>query len=188
MVGLLFVDLDGFKTVNDTFGHAAGDEVLRTVANRMRGAVRAGDVVCRLGGDEFVIVVEDAGSEHSVLTTAHHVLAAVSRPVSFADVEIPVGASIGVGISTDGTSDADTLLGEADAAVYRAKSGGRGQVEVFDQELREALRNAPGWRRLFATALPRTSSLSTTNRLSGSPPAPSKATKPSSAGTGPGSG
>ena len=144
MVGLLFVDLDGFKTVNDTFGHAAGDEVLRTVANRMRGAVRAGDVVCRLGGDEFVIVVEDAGSEHSVLTTAHHVLAAVSRPVSFADVEIPVGASIGVGISTDGTSDADTLLGEADAAVYRAKSGGRGQVEVFDQELREALRQRAG--------------------------------------------
>jgi diguanylate cyclase (GGDEF)-like protein len=140
MVGLLFVDLDGFKTVNDTFGHAAGDVTLRTVADRMRGAVRAGDVVCRLGGDEFVIVVEDAGSELPILTTAQHVLVAVSHPVSFGDVEVPVGASIGVGISADGTSDADTLLGEADAAVYRAKSAGRGQVEVFDQELRETLR------------------------------------------------
>ncbi len=144
MVGLLFVDLDGFKSVNDTFGHAAGDEVLRTVAGRMRGAVRAGDVVCRLGGDEFVIVVEDAGSEVAVITTAHHVVAAVSHPVPFADVEVPIGASIGVGISPDGTSDADTLLGEADAAVYRAKSAGRGQVEVFDQELRETLRQRAG--------------------------------------------
>ena len=80
MVGLLFVDLDGFKAVNDTFGHAAGDETLMTVADRMRGAVRPGDVVCRLGGDEFVIVVEDAGSELSVLTTAQRVLAAVSHP------------------------------------------------------------------------------------------------------------
>ncbi len=144
MVGLLFVDLDGFKTVNDTFGHAAGDEALRTVADRMRGAVRAGDVVCRLGGDEFVVVVEDAGSELSILTTAQHVLTALSHPVPFGDVEVPVGASIGVGISADGTSDADTLLGEADAAVYRAKSAGRGQVEVFDQELRETFRQRAG--------------------------------------------
>ncbi len=140
MVGLLFIDLDGFKSVNDTFGHAAGDETLRTVADRMRGAVRAGDVVCRLGGDEFVIVVEDAGSELSILTTAQHVLSAVSHPVLFGDVEVPVGASIGVGISADGASDAGTLLGEADTAVYRAKAAGRGQVEIFDQELRETLR------------------------------------------------
>jgi diguanylate cyclase (GGDEF)-like protein len=140
MVGLLFVDLDRFKAVNDTFGHAAGDETLRTVADRMRGAVRAGDVVCRLGGDEFVVVVEDAGSELSILETAHRVLAAVSHPVWLGDVEVPVGVSIGVGIGAIGATDAGTLLGEADTAVYLAKAGGGGKVEVFDQELRETLR------------------------------------------------
>lgn len=138
-VGLLFVDLDGFKTVNDTFGHAAGDQTLRAVAERMRSSARAGDLVCRLGGDEFVVVIEGAESAAAIIETARGLAQAASRPVQFDAAEIEIGASVGVAISARGEGDADTLLGEADAAVYRAKAAGRGQVEVFDDELRREL-------------------------------------------------
>ncbi|SOC49304.1 diguanylate cyclase (GGDEF) domain-containing protein [Blastococcus aggregatus] len=139
MTGLLFVDLDGFKAVNDGHGHAAGDEVLREVARRLRAAVRPGDVVCRLGGDEFVVLVEPVHTEHDLLELAHRLIASVSEPIGVGRGRVRIGASIGVAISRDGSTDADALFAEADTAAYRAKASGRGRAEVFDETLRRQL-------------------------------------------------
>ena len=136
MTGLLFVDLDGFKAVNDGHGHAAGDEVLREVARRLSAAVRPGDVVCRLGGDEFVVLVEQVHGEHDVLELAHRLIAAVSEPIAVGRARVRIGASIGVAVSRDGGTDADALFAEADTAAYRAKAHGRGRAEMFDEVLR----------------------------------------------------
>ncbi|WP_116450907.1 putative bifunctional diguanylate cyclase/phosphodiesterase [Blastococcus litoris] len=136
MTGLLFVDLDGFKAVNDGHGHAAGDEVLREVSRRLRTAVRPGDVVCRLGGDEFVVLVEPVHGEHDLLELADRLIASVSEPIALAGALVRVGASVGVAVSRDGGTDADVLFAEADTAAYRAKAHGRGRAEIFDETLR----------------------------------------------------
>ncbi len=136
MTGLLFVDLDGFKAVNDGHGHAAGDEVLREVAHRLSAAVRPGDVVCRLGGDEFVVLVEPVHSEHDLLELASRLVSSVSDPIAVPRAHVRVGASIGVAVGRDGRTDADALFAEADIAAYRAKARGRGRAEVFDEQLR----------------------------------------------------
>ncbi|WP_091771569.1 putative bifunctional diguanylate cyclase/phosphodiesterase [Blastococcus aurantiacus] len=136
MTGLLFVDLDGFKAVNDGHGHAAGDEVLREVARRLSAAVRPGDAVCRLGGDEFVVLVEQVHKEHDLLELAHRLIASVSEPITAARARVRIGASIGVAVSRDGGTDADALFAEADTAAYRAKAHGRGRAEMFDETLR----------------------------------------------------
>ncbi|SEP26975.1 putative bifunctional diguanylate cyclase/phosphodiesterase [Trujillonella endophytica] len=137
--GLLFVDLDGFKAVNDRFGHACGDAVLRATATRMLSAVRAGDTVCRLGGDEFVVLVEQVEDERELVLLAERLVAAVSRPVHIDGVDVRVGASIGVAVSRDGGTDTDVFFAEADTAAYRAKARGRGRAEVFDDDLRRQL-------------------------------------------------
>ncbi len=137
--GLLFVDLDGFKAVNDGYGHACGDEVLREVARRLRGQLRGGDVVCRLGGDEFVVLVEPVDTEADLVDLAERLIAEVSRPVTAQGHRVAVGASIGVAVSRDAGVDADALLAEADTAAYRAKAHGRGRAEVFDDALRAQL-------------------------------------------------
>ncbi|WP_380158700.1 putative bifunctional diguanylate cyclase/phosphodiesterase [Kineococcus sp. R86509] len=139
-VGLLFVDLDHFKAVNDSFGHAAGDELLRTVAQRMHETVRGGDVVCRLGGDEFVVLVEGVEDEKGLVDLGERLIRAVSAPVALKGLpqaqHVRVGASVGVAVGVAGALDATLLLRDADAAAYRAKNAGRGVVEVFDDELR----------------------------------------------------
>ena len=139
MIGLLFVDLDGFKAVNDGFGHAAGDEVLRQTAHRLHDAVRSGDVVCRLGGDEFVVLVEPAESEDDLVELANRLVETVSAPIVVGASTVSVGASVGIATSRDGGTDADALLAQADAAVYRAKAAGRGRAELFDEALRAQL-------------------------------------------------
>ena len=136
LVGLLFVDLDHFKAVNDTHGHAAGDEVLRETARRMQAGVRAGDTVGRLGGDEFVILVEAPDSAAALVALAERLVGAISAPVHTAGRDLVVSASIGVAVVRDGGTDADALLFEADAAAYRAKAQGRGRAEIFDDDLR----------------------------------------------------
>ncbi|MEZ0165527.1 EAL domain-containing protein [Kineococcus sp. LSe6-4] len=142
-VGLLFLDLDHFKAVNDSFGHAAGDELLRTVAARMHATVRGGDVVCRLGGDEFVVLVEGVEDEKGLVDLGGRLIAALSAPAALAGLpqaqHVRVGASAGVAVSVPGALDAERLLRDADAAAYRAKAAGRGVVEVFDDELRAEL-------------------------------------------------
>jgi len=139
MTGLLFVDLDGFKAVNDTHGHASGDDVLREVARRLRDTVRAGDVVCRLGGDEFVVLVEPVETESDLLELAERLIARISEPITVAGRAVRVGASVGVAVNRDSTVDADVLFAEADTAAYRAKQQGRGRAEMFDEALRAQL-------------------------------------------------
>jgi diguanylate cyclase (GGDEF)-like protein len=140
LVGLLFVDLDHFKAVNDAHGHRAGDDVLRATAARMRALVRTGDTVGRLGGDEFVVLVESLHSdERGLVELAERLIAGISRPIHADGSDVVIGASIGVAINRDGGTDAAALLHEADAAAYRAKAAGRGRVEVFDDALRRQL-------------------------------------------------
>ena len=140
MIGLLFIDLDGFKKVNDTFGHRAGDDVLRTTAARMEEVIRAGDMVGRLGGDEFVVLLEPVVEEASAVVVGERLVAAVSQPILLAGGQrVTIGASVGVVVSQDAETAPDTLLVEADTAAYRAKSLGRGRVEVFDAALRREL-------------------------------------------------
>jgi diguanylate cyclase (GGDEF)-like protein len=137
LVGLLFIDLDGFKQVNDTLGHAAGDEVLAVAGGRMQRGVRGGDVVARLGGDEFVVLLEPVDDEVSAVRVAERLVADLAEPIRLSTGrEARIGASIGVAINSDVTLDPDRLLQEADHAVFRAKAGGRGRVEVFEPSLR----------------------------------------------------
>ncbi len=140
IIGLLFIDLDEFKAINDTYGHRTGDQVLCAVAERMHAQVRAGDVLARLGGDEFLVLLEPVDSQASVVDVAERLVAAASEPIAIAGGRtVTVGASVGVAISLDGMVDPVQLLADADAAVYRAKSSGRGHVEVFDETLRREL-------------------------------------------------
>ena len=135
-VALLFLDLDHFKDVNDSLGHARGDELLIEVSRRLRQAVRPPDTVGRLGGDEFVVLCEDAGEEHGALVIAERLTEALRRPVRLGDEEIFVTASHRRRpAGPDARTSAD-LLRDADAAMYRAKDAGRGRHEVFDASLR----------------------------------------------------
>ncbi|MBV9593722.1 MAG: EAL domain-containing protein, partial [Actinobacteria bacterium] len=140
VLSLLFIDLDDFKDINDTYGHRAGDEVLCAVSSRMHACVRAGDVVARLGGDEFVVLLDTIDSQASVVDIAERIVASLSAPIALWDGHTAtVGASVGVALNLDGATDASRLLTEADAAVYRAKACGRGRVEIFDDQLRHEL-------------------------------------------------
>jgi diguanylate cyclase (GGDEF)-like protein/PAS domain S-box-containing protein len=125
--GVLFVDLDNFKHVNDAYGHAAGDAVLVELGRRLKTAVRPADTVARLGGDEFVVVCEEVDAE-AALALGARLVAAIAAPLRVGDVEHQLSASIGVAL---GRTDPDALLGDADAAVYEAKAAGRGRVELF---------------------------------------------------------
>ncbi|WP_448641315.1 putative bifunctional diguanylate cyclase/phosphodiesterase [Geodermatophilus sp. URMC 63] len=152
MTGLLFVDLDGFKAVNDGHGHAAGDTVLREVAARMRAMVRQGDVVCRLGGDEFVVLVEPVETERDLMDLAERLIAGLSEPIEVGGL-VQIGASVGVAVSRDGGADADALFAEADTAAYRAKQHGRGRAEIFDDALRRQLATRAATETAIAAAL-----------------------------------
>jgi diguanylate cyclase (GGDEF)-like protein/PAS domain S-box-containing protein len=125
--GVLFIDLDRFKDVNDAYGHATGDAVLMELGRRLPAAVRPADTVARLGGDEFVVVCE-ATDEPSALGLGRRLQAALRPPVTVGDRELTLSASIGIAL---GHHDAEALLGNADAAVYRAKAAGRGRLELY---------------------------------------------------------
>ena len=118
--GVLFLDLDGFKDVNDRHGHAVGDEVLRVVAERLVGVVRPSDTVARLGGDEFVVLVEDATGE-ALGRLAERLQAAIALPVPVGGLHLRVGASVGSALSHAGEDDPQGLLSAADARMYLAK-------------------------------------------------------------------
>ncbi len=144
-VGVLFCDLDQFKVLNDTLGHAAGDQVLVAVARRLEHACRTSDSVTRFGGDEFVVVVEDVPDEQVVHLIAGRLLDSLSTPIQIEGSDLWFGVSIGVVIS-DGalrpTSEhVDALLSDADTAMYRAKEAGRNRVEYFHPSMRDAVAN-----------------------------------------------
>jgi diguanylate cyclase (GGDEF)-like protein len=123
-VGVVFIDLDHFKSVNDTLGHQAGDELLRAVASRLRGATRDADTVARVGGDEFVIVYPELPSEASLDTMTARLVDAVQRPVRVMATEVTPELSIGCVIAGEG-DNADSLLKRADELMYQAKRSRR---------------------------------------------------------------
>jgi diguanylate cyclase (GGDEF)-like protein len=145
-VALLFLDLDHFKACNDTYGHHAGDHVLRVAAERITGQIRSHDAACRLGGDEFVVILRDVGPDHQVAATGERIVAALGAPVYYGEHVLQVGASVGITVwpstataNADAEADAneptdaevaEQMLTKADAAVYRAKAAGR-NVAVF---------------------------------------------------------
>jgi diguanylate cyclase (GGDEF)-like protein/PAS domain S-box-containing protein len=132
--GVLFVDLDNFKHVNDAYGHAAGDAVLVELGRRLRMAVRPADTVARLGGDEFVVICEEVDAQ-TALALGGRLEAAIREPLEVGGVTHLLTASIGVAL---GRTDPDALLGDADAAVYDAKAAGRGRVHLFTPRARPA--------------------------------------------------
>ncbi|WP_263732405.1 putative bifunctional diguanylate cyclase/phosphodiesterase [Cellulomonas sp. SG140] len=140
-VGLLYVDLDHFKQVNDTFGHVVGDEVLRSVVARIREVVRPEDVVGRIGGDEIVVLVRAVPSQRALVDMASRIVAAVERPLRLEGQPqaLWLSASVGVAFSHEGMVDPDDLVREADAGAYQAKAEGRARVQVFGEELRKEL-------------------------------------------------
>ena len=131
-VAVLFLDLDGFKNVNDTLGHETGDEVLRQVAGRIQSAIRDVDTAARIGGDEFVVVLENVTGDPAAAASrvATKLIAAVSTPLELSVGRAVVGTSIGIALADDPRADPDALLRSADNAMYRAKSGGRGRFEL----------------------------------------------------------
>lgn len=131
LVGLLFIDLDHFKVVNDSLGHARGDELLRQVAQRLEGAVREEDLLARFGGDEFVVVLDGRGGPVDAATAAERLRAAVHPAVTVDGHEFFVTVSIGWSTNHDAGMSPDEMLRDADAAMYRAKSRGRDCVEAF---------------------------------------------------------
>lgn len=138
-LAVLFVDLDGFKEVNDTLGHHAGDAVLRCSAQRLVAASRDGDHVGRLGGDEFVVIAEPVADGDEALAIARSIHAALSMPITVDSTALTVGASIGVALSSQSSGTAGDLLRDADLAVYKAKDLGRSRIELCDDDLRAAM-------------------------------------------------
>ena len=134
-VAVLFVDLDRFKLVNDGMGHGAGDAVLLEAAKRLSEVARAEDTVARFGGDEFTILCENAGEEEARLV-AQRVLAAFARPFTHEGREFHLSASVGIRVNDLASATPDTLLRDADIALYAAKEHGRARFEVFDSEAR----------------------------------------------------
>ncbi|WP_189606779.1 putative bifunctional diguanylate cyclase/phosphodiesterase [Saccharospirillum salsuginis] len=134
-VALLLLDLDRFKHINDTLGHATGDLVLTTIAERLRRCVRGEDMVARLGGDEFTIVLEGISHGESAGTLAQKITRTVNEPMWLGEHEIAMSTSIGIAIYPDDASEADALAQAADTAMYRAKSHGRNSYEFFTPEM-----------------------------------------------------
>jgi diguanylate cyclase (GGDEF)-like protein/PAS domain S-box-containing protein len=130
-VAVLFLDIDRFKRVNDSYGHPVGDALLRETADRLREAVRRGDVVARFGGDEFVVLCEHPAGRPEMLDLATRLLAKISRPVELPRGTVQIGVSIGIAIGGGGNVTIDTLLRDADVALYQAKDRGRGRAVVF---------------------------------------------------------
>ncbi len=135
-LAVMFLDLDGFKAVNDTFGHEAGDQVLVATALRLVDVVRAGDTVARLGGDEFVLVCDEVAGTDELEQIAARIAAALNRPFALAAGEVGISASIGIALAQDGDDTADALLRDADFALHHAKRRGKNCHEVFDEARR----------------------------------------------------
>ena len=152
-VAVLFLDLDGLKYVNDTYGHLAGDQLIRTCVQRIRSVLRPTEVLARIGGDEFVVLLDDLTAATTAVGVAQRILRALAQPYSPDGETIQPSASIGVAISADGSDTGDTLISHADAAMYAAKHTGRGRYELFNAEEYAAGRAAADAREELAAAL-----------------------------------
>jgi len=132
---VLFLDLDRFKLINDSYGHDVGDELLRAVAARLQHCLRAGDTVARLGGDEFVVLLEDLPSVDAAAAIAGKIASRLSVPVTVGERELPLAASVGIALHPRDGADPQTLLKHADTAMYRAKEAGRGGFCFFAADM-----------------------------------------------------
>ena len=134
--GVLFLDCDRFKVVNDSLGHHAGDSLLRLVAGRLNGCVRPGDVVARLGGDEFVVILEGVKDEAEAITVAERIQHSLAQPFYLDGRELFMSVSVGIAMSQPGVERPEDYLRDADLAMYRAKLRGRARHEVFRADMR----------------------------------------------------
>jgi diguanylate cyclase (GGDEF)-like protein len=129
---VIYIDLDNFKPINDTYGHEAGDAVLKLAGERLVGSLRPSDTAARLGGDEFAVLLVDIPEEH-IGVVADRIVGNLTKPLEFDGRELEVGASLGVASAVSGTLDADSLVRNADVAMYVAKHGGKGRLSVFER-------------------------------------------------------
>ena len=136
-VAFLFLDVDDFKSVNDTYGHATGDQLLAELSRRIHRCIRRSDMVCRVGGDEFVVVIPNYGSIATVTRIAHSMLTEFETPISVHGQSLTLSASIGVSLYPEDGSDIDTLLEQADVAMYRAKRAGKANYHVYSSGINE---------------------------------------------------
>jgi diguanylate cyclase (GGDEF)-like protein/PAS domain S-box-containing protein len=139
-LAVLFMDLDDFKTVNDSLGHAAGDAVLLEVAKRLDACVRASDTAARFGGDEFAVLLEDVNGAQDAADTAERILESLAAPLRLEGKEIYIGSSLGISVvGGDAIADADELIRNADAAMYIAKRDGKGGYRIFEPAMHEGV-------------------------------------------------
>ncbi len=132
---VMMIDLDDFKTINDSLGHPAGDDLLCTVANRLVACLREGDIAARLGGDEFAVILERTWTAADAAKVAERILASLSQPVRVAETEVALGASIGLAIGDATTGDADELERNADLALYQSKAAGKRRCTVYETSM-----------------------------------------------------
>ncbi|MCC7367924.1 MAG: EAL domain-containing protein [Chloroflexi bacterium] len=132
---VMFLDLDNFKVVNDSLGHKAGDALLVTIAGRLKACLRSQETAARLGGDEFTVLLNDVGNEADAIVVAERIQETMREPIPLDGREFVPGVSIGIVLSRPGVDTTETLLRDADLAMYGAKSGGKGRYEVFDQSM-----------------------------------------------------
>ena len=155
LTAVLFIDLDRFKTINDTYGHDGGDRLLLAVAERLRAALRPSDTVARLGGDEFVVVCEALGNRHEAVAIAERLIGAMRAPVTLQGTAVVVSASVGLAVTEGDTHDPEQLLGDADLAMYRAKERRTGVYELFDESMRLRLAERLSIETALRAAIPR---------------------------------
>ena len=135
---VMFVDLDRFKNINDSLGHAVGDQLLREIASRLVKQLRVGDTICRIGGDEFVVVLPEVKRSSDVAHVAQKIIEQLSQPVTVEEREFVVTSSLGIAIYPDDGRDAETLIRNADAAMYHAKELGRANYQFFTEQMNQA--------------------------------------------------
>ena len=131
MLAVIFLDLDGFKTINDTLGHAVGDQLLKNVSTRLTSCLRDGDLLARWGGDEFTLLLSPISCPEAAAKMAKNILSALNSPLEFAGQELHIKASLGIALAPYDGEDAETLLKNADAAMYRAKQQGRNNYQLY---------------------------------------------------------
>jgi diguanylate cyclase (GGDEF)-like protein/PAS domain S-box-containing protein len=151
--GVLYLDLDHFKAVNDSLGHAAGDVLLMAVAGRLRASLRPQDSAARLGGDEFAVLVENIVTPYDLEVVAERILRELERPVEIFENTVHAAASIGAAMAGPEHTSSDLLLRDADFAMYRAKQAGRGRFEIFDKHLEVCVTSQQERERELRTAL-----------------------------------
>jgi len=134
-IGVMFIDLDNFKRINDTLGHTAGDQVLQLVARRLQSAVRDSDTVSRHGGEEFLVLLPEISQAADAAVIARKLLAALAAPAKVGANRLQLSASIGITIYPEDGEDAETLISRADAAMYRAKRSGPGRYEFYADKM-----------------------------------------------------